>query len=538
MARIIGLDLGTYAVKAAVLDAGFRESAVTHFAAAPVPQDFGSDVPRPLVERMSEALGLLVEHSDLPVDGDAVVFTAVPGPEALVHRVRVPFSDRRKVLMTLPFELEDQVPFGLDEFVWDPLLVHSDAQGSELLVGMTRRSFLAALLGALQQRGLDPRSVTIPALTWQALYEQGLLEAAPSTGPEGSGAVEAVLDIGHGSTDLLILEAERPRMARSFPIAGLALTRAIAAEEGVDLAKAEAMKHACSVLLTQGVDAETARIAGHLLRALGALARGLRQSFKAWEAETRRPIRRVSLTGGTARLQGLESFLARELGCEVVHLEPRPKGGLDFGTTAEAASDPANAQALALAVASQSRRPRIELRKGELAFKGDMSFLRGNLSRLAFMASVVLILLGLNVFTSFHALAVQEEQVDQAMCDLTSRILGECVPFADDAISRIRGMRSSGASVPRVGAAEILAAMTQRLSTVQGVELTELDITKTKVRLQGEASSFETVAKVVDALRGYSCFGEVNQGQTRQARKSEKIEFNIEATLAEECALK
>ncbi len=77
--------------------------------------------------------------------------------------------------------------------------------------------------------------------------------------------------------------------------------------------------------------------------------------------------------------------------------------------------------------------------------------------------------------------------------------------------------------------------MVRRLAQVHGIELSELDIGGTRVRLQGEADSFDAVARVVSALRGYECFEEVSQGQTRQARQSQKIEFNVDAVLTAQC---
>jgi Tfp pilus assembly protein PilN len=125
--------------------------------------------------------------------------------------------------------------------------------------------------------------------------------------------------------------------------------------------------------------------------------------------------------------------------------------------------------------------------------------------------------------------------VDQALCDLTQKVLGQCTTNPDDAISRLKGASFGGGSVPEVAAAEILAAVTQRLSRLEGIEVTEMDIGTTKVRLAGRADSFDAVSKVAGALEGTPCFAEVSPGQTRQAKKSEKIEFNVDASLAKEC---
>jgi general secretion pathway protein L len=571
--QIIGLDLGTHEVKVTAIEGSFRGFAVRRYVSAPVPQDPPGEEERPFEERLLEALEKLVEAEPGLFKADGI-YTAVPGFLVSTHQVTLPFTDTRRIEQTLPFQLEDQLPFDLDEVVFDHQVLRQAGGKTELLMGLVRRETMASLLEVLEKAGIDPRVVTLSALAYQNLYAHGVIVpgaengapapaaageengSAPRAGddpawtaeetPEGAAAAEAVptekepeaeaiLDVGHLSTDLCILEGGTTRYARSFPVAGRGLSIAIAAAEKIPLVEAEALKHE-AVDLVAVDDDRGRRIAAAIERGLAPLVRGVRQSFFAFSSRTRHRVARVYLTGGTARLPGLAKHLARELSCEVLPLDPFP-AHLEESVPKERADDPAAALAMALALCGQgtTRMARMNLRKGPFAFKGDLSHLKGSFVRLGVLGAVVVALLLTNVFVRFHALSVEEAQVDAQLCELTERVLGVCTTNSDDAISRLRGQRSAASIVPAVSAAEILSEVVRRLSSVDDVEVTELDIGGTRVRLQGEAASFDAVARVVTELQGYDCFREVSQGQTRQARQSQKIEFNVDAALAAQC---
>lgn len=532
--KIIGLDLGSYEVKAVLVEGGFRHLTVRRYLSATVAQD----ADRPLLERIGEALERLRAMDGMPLKPDAV-YVAVPGGAVTSHQISLPFTDNRRIGQTLPFELEDLMPFDLSEVVFDHHLLWQADGKSELLVGVVKRSTLTEVIDTLAEAGFDPKAISLASLAYQNLFVHGVVtplsHPPPFEGEPPRPATEAVLDIGHQATDLLILENGKARAARTFPIAGLALTRAIAAAERIELDEAERRKIEQGRLDARNSPEDVVELSKVIQRGLAPLIRGLRQSFFAYSARSRHKVERVLLTGGTARLTGIEHHLSRELGCEVMALDPFPEEGMQIQVDRDQADDPA--ASLAMSLALQTGTNQINFRRDEFHFEGDLSYLKGNLIRLAALAGVILALIGMNVYASIHALSVQEGQLDDALCEVTKRVLGECYTNPDDAISRLRGTTFAEGAVPRVSAAEVLVELTRRLKGMDDVQLSELDITGTKVRLHGEAGSFDSVAKVVDALKNYDCFAEVTQGKTRQAKKkSDRIEFNVDAKMAEECS--
>ena len=116
--RVIALDITDNDIKAAVVETSFRDYRVTGFYrdALSVANGTREDQIRRFLERHSLA-------------GDTIL-TGLPGDSVTWRTLFLPFRDRKRLLQTIPFELESQVPFGLDEVVVDHYVVNRDRAGT------------------------------------------------------------------------------------------------------------------------------------------------------------------------------------------------------------------------------------------------------------------------------------------------------------------------------------------------------------------------------------------------------------------------
>src|SRR4051794_39557197 len=123
--RILGVDLGAYSVKVAVLETGFRKLVVTRVierrvpdAPPPPPPTEGETAPppSPWLERALTALGHLLDDEGLR---DGTTYGALGGERVSLRVLRLPFTDARKIEQVLGFELESQILPSIDELVYD-----------------------------------------------------------------------------------------------------------------------------------------------------------------------------------------------------------------------------------------------------------------------------------------------------------------------------------------------------------------------------------------------------------------------------------
>src|SRR5687767_586974 len=97
---IVGIDLGSHAVKFALVEAGFRQSrALESFAEPVVPGE------SPLAERQGEALRRGLDR----IGREATTYLAMPGELLTMRVLDLPFSDARKIEQVVGYELEGQI---------------------------------------------------------------------------------------------------------------------------------------------------------------------------------------------------------------------------------------------------------------------------------------------------------------------------------------------------------------------------------------------------------------------------------------------
>ena len=150
--RVLALEITDADVKAAVLETTFRDYRVTGFYQQPFSAADGS---------REDQIRRFFEHHRLAAD---TVLSALPGDCVTWRSFFLPFRDRKRLAQTVPFELEGQVPFGLDEVVVDYQIIHRDRSGTTVLAALVLRKDLERHLETLQAAGIDPKVVDIAPL--------------------------------------------------------------------------------------------------------------------------------------------------------------------------------------------------------------------------------------------------------------------------------------------------------------------------------------------------------------------------------------
>ena len=506
MARVLGLDLGSFAVKGVL-----RGATELVFAEARRAPD--ADKRESLRAAVAEVL------RQLPAADQVVV--SLSGHTVATHSISLPFTDPKRIEATVPFEVEAQLPFDLSEVAFDYQPVLSpDPKKTELLVGVIRRDELTALLEDLAQAGVDPRIVTLPGVALGSLG-QGL--------PPSEETV-ALLDIGHERTTLaLVRPGGALEFARTVAGGGKDLSRVLAQEFAVSVPEANHWKEHQGALGEHAVGPDGERAAAAFVRGLQPILRELRTTLKAYSARARRSPSRIYLTGGTSELPGIDEQLSRDLGLPVEKLALPAE--LQTGAGAAA---PRAAEAYALAVRGSlagSRAPRFNLRRGELAFKGNFDYLRDKVGRLVAYAATVLFLLIAFGFVRDAVLAQKEHQVDAELCKVTQRVLGSCEKDYARALNMLSGEKSPASALPQITAVNVLAELTQRIPQDANVTLDQLVIDPSRVTLRGQTDNSKQIDRIADALKGYRCFKDVKEGKIERSRDGQHVVFHFDIQL-------
>ena len=525
--RILGLDLGARSVKAVLLEGTFRGFTVA--AARRVPLG-AADGEGPPAARHAVAVRTLLEDGAFAFDVAAVAF---PGAGVSSNVITLPFSDPRRIEQTIGFEVEGQIPFDLADVAWDwqPLGVR-DGQ-TDLLVGVVRKEELGRLLAALGEAGVDPRLVLPAGPAYASLFAAGVV--APVPRPEGAPpGAEVLVDVGLERTSVTVISGGACEAARTFAFGTSHLARALARELGISEAEGDVLVAAAAggppVPAELGDRAADPRAAEALQRGLAPLVREVRATVRTWRARVgQRPLERLLLAGEAARLPALADGLAAEAEGLVAPVALSPAGG-----EAIAPEDaPAFALALSLALRAQqgSRAPRLNLRRGELAYTRDFQHLKGRISRLAVWGGLLLLLGLASSGVKVFALSRQEAALDRALCDAQQKIVGRCFPNFEEAQAVLRGRGTPGAGLPRVSAVDLFAELAQRTPADVPLRFERIEVTKDKLHLQGTTDAAENVDRIVAALKTSRCFEDARSGGARRRGTEGKFEFSVDAAL-------
>jgi len=543
--HILGLDIGASRVKAVLLESSYRGFAVADAAAEPVaPAAAGAD--EPLRQRQMAALQRLLSSRGWLVETTIAAFPGV----AAAQVVTLPFSDPRRVEQTIGFEVEAQIPFDLPEVAWDWQPLSTAPEQSELLVGVVKKEQLAGLLADLAGAGLDPRAVVPPGPAYASLWAAGALRPLPAalapaadgaesppeeTAPAPAGpAAEVLLDLGHGRTSICVVRAGLCEAARSVALGAGDLSRALSRELAIPEADAERLLGAAAAGAPPPPElahlATDPRAEAALHRALSPVVRELRATLGAWRARhgAAAPTR-LLLAGELAALPGLPDLFRGLCRGPIEPLSLSPE--LSEKVPAPVAPGMALALALALRGHQGSRAPRMNLRRGELAFTRDFEHVRGRVLRLAVYAGLVLLLAAVSSGVRVFALSRQEALLDRALCDTTQKLVGKCYEDFDVAVSVLKGKGTAAAAVPRVSAVDVFNEISLHQPKEVELRYDRIEITRDKLHLQGTTDAAENVDRIVAALRGSRCFADARSGGARRRGSDQKFEFTVDADL-------
>jgi general secretion pathway protein L len=523
---IVGIDLGSHAVKFALIETGFRQSRALESFAEPVAAG-----ETPLVERLGEALGRGLER----IGRESSHYLAIPGDMLTLRVLDLPFSDPRKIEQVVGYELEGQIVNPLTDMVFDHRVLRAPGpEGTAVMAVAARIEDVAVLLADLGAHGLDPRALFPAPLTYETLFEAE--ERLAGAGPE---ACRVVLDLGHLRTNICVVQGNESVFARTILRGGAALTSALSQAYGCDEGAAEELKRSFGLGAARPVGRpESQSLAVVLEQALTPLLRDLRQTLASVRSRIRTPIESVLITGGTARLLGLPQYLTDQLGLPVSVWE----GGLsaqvprvDDEPTLPNAHDTRFALASAVAWAGVRGGKQLDLRRGPFAYKASLSIIRQKAMHLGALAAAVLLCVGIDATMALYRLRAERDQLQDQLKRQTQELFGE--PRLDGrqvATLLKRSFKDEMAPIPKATAYDLLGEISRRVPESDKIKLdiTDLDILPKKVVIRGTVESAAAVDELRRKLDESECFDEIVQGGITEASGGVK---SFSLTIASKC---
>ncbi|MBX7209113.1 MAG: type IV pilus assembly protein PilM [Verrucomicrobiaceae bacterium] len=268
------------------------------------------------------------------------VWYAVAGHTVFTRFVKLPPVQGDKLEQIVEFEARQNVPFPINEVIWDFELVgEKDAVEPEVVLVAMKADSLNELNDQVEAAGMKGAGVDLAPMA--------LFNAFRYSYPDADEAA-VIVDLGARSTNLVFIEGER-LFTRNILVGGATVTTAIGKEFGLGFGDAESQKR------DHGFVAFGGAVEEHSDPAVAALSKVIRNAMTRLHGEVTRtinyyrsqqggsPPRRVFLAGGGAALPGVTEFFQEKLKLPVEMFNPLRGVQVDRGVDAAAAGADAHA---------------------------------------------------------------------------------------------------------------------------------------------------------------------------------------------------
>jgi len=235
--------------------------------------------------------------------GTKDVVIGVGNQRVLVREFDLPWLPDNQIKQALPFHVQGVLPMSTDDALLDFLPISEfEGRSGRTLKGMlvaaqrdTVNTNVLAVVGA----GLRPTMVDLNAFALLRSVCRGDL----------AGRTVAVVDVGAHLTHVVVSQGGVPRLARTLPSGGQAVTDAVSSAAGIGRPEAEDAKRALGMGYTG--DGEPAVAGQAVTEAAQKLLEAVRGTIGFYSNSNRQaPVEAVLLTGGGASLPGFGQYLA------------------------------------------------------------------------------------------------------------------------------------------------------------------------------------------------------------------------------------
>lgn len=518
--KILGLDIGSHSIKAVLLKEGFGRIEPVRF------------IEKRLIN--GDVQGLIrsiYQEGHLRPD---IVVSSVAGNNVSVHYLNIPFSDESKISRVVPNEVENLIPFHLEDMVIDQVILSKGNGakpngGSSVCVALIKKQTLQDHIKTLKEASVDTKVIELESLAFYHAFMQWYK----------TDDTVALLDIGAERSNLCIVSKGKPALVRTFVRGGNSVTAAIRDACGGSMEEAEGMKLSAEInaagtefnsVPSSGID-----IASAIKKGLSPLITELLQSLHSYEINNNEEVSKLYISGGGARLRNIDSFLSSELHMDVENfsipddflqkLQVEDSAGLTLSTS------------IGLALCGTRRKQTIGLnfKKGEQISRKESNV---NVGRIVYITAAIITVIILGFADFYLNVHYREERYDAIKAEMR-KVFMETFPETKNLVDENQQFKSSveemrkkvealgGGTKGVITSLDILNTLSEKVPKDMQVAVDDIMIDKSKIRVQGETDSFESVEKLKTEFESVGYFKKVDVSDAKLSADQKKVKFRI-----------
>lgn len=305
---VVGLDVGTHSIKLVRLKKGKKGFELLNFGIMPLPPETIVDETIEKPEVVTEAIKNLFKMEKIKTKE---VVTAISGQSLVIKKINVPKMTEDELAESIRVEAEQYLPFAIEDVNVDFQIIKEiipeksekkEEEGEppkatmDVLLVAARKELIENRNKPILDAGLKPVIVDLDVFAIENGYE--LSYGVPH------GEVVALVDMGATFTNVNILVDGVTEVTRDIPGGGNRINHELQKNFNTDHEGAERLK------MGIGLDGISEKdVANTITTVLGELSHEINKMFHDFIKSTEKNINRVILSGGCAKLTGIEKIL-------------------------------------------------------------------------------------------------------------------------------------------------------------------------------------------------------------------------------------
>jgi general secretion pathway protein L len=244
---------------------------------------------------------------------DTRIIMHIPSDLVTTRFLTLPVKNKKKAELMIPFQLEEDIPFALNEshYAWS---LESHKTQSLALVALTREIDFSGYYEQTQKWHYSPTILTSEPSILDSFYSLN-----PVAGPF------CVLDIGHKTTKAYFFYNSKLIATHVSYVGGKHIDEMIAQTYSIDNMEAVIYKHQNAFVLTSGQLEEVDDNQKEFAKLMEQVFKPLINDFQRWELGFRvtygMKLSQVFLCGGTSNIKNIGNFLTEQFKVKCSYLE-------------------------------------------------------------------------------------------------------------------------------------------------------------------------------------------------------------------------
>ena len=306
---LVGVDIGSHAVKVCQLQKARGGYELVALGSAALPPDAVDDGALKEPEQVGEVITRLFKN--LKLGKNTKIAISISGYSVIVKKIKLDVMEEEQLEKYLKDEAEQYIPFDIADVYLDFQDLKTNREEfdqTDIMLVAAKKEVIDGYLNMLRSIKLEPLLVDVDGFALENIWS--------TVNKENENI--ALIDIGAGKMNINIIIQGTSVLARDINVGSRKLTESIANAFGIEQDEAEKLK--LGIIPAGDRQQELEQIFERICTSWVFDIQKAIDLYKSKNAD--RPLKKIVLSGGGSKVQGIAEYISRETKLDVIRFNP------------------------------------------------------------------------------------------------------------------------------------------------------------------------------------------------------------------------